>query len=399
MSNSLNDISCGDPNSPAPLPPAYMKVLHFGRFHNAQFGGLERVVTNLLRGMSPSISVTNLVANERFGTDAFEIDGYRIHKVPSLGVVAGTALCLTMPYWARRLHREQHFDIAHLHFPDPMSHLAAMALPDDVKLVIHWHSDIIRQKNLFQLYRPFLDRIIARADAVVAATPRHFSSSRQLGAANARKHYVVPYGIDFKVFEDAAAIAAGTELRRGFNNKFLIFTIGRHVYYKGIEFLVRAMREVSYDACLLVGGSGPLTKNLKQLVVALGLEDRVLFTGRIPDEDLPAYYHAADIFCLPSVERSEAFGLVQVEAMACRKPVVCCELGNGVTYVNQHNVTGLVVPPRDPTALAAALNHLLRNDDLRREMGEAGYARAKQEFTLQHMWRETLKVYEAITAG
>ena len=375
-----------------------MKVLHFGRFYNAQFGGLERVVANLLGGLSRSIGVTNLVANERFGTDIVEVDGYRVYKVPSLGLVAATALCPTMPYWARRLHREQHFDIAHLHFPDPMAHLAVMALPPEVKLVIYWHSDIVRQKNLFKLYRPFLDRIIARADAIIAATPMHFSSSSQLGVADPRKLHVVPYGTDFGPFEDAAAVAGGEALRRKLGKRFVIFAIGRHVYYKGFEFLVRAMREVHNDALLVLGGSGPLSANLKQRVATLGLDDRVLFTGRIPDEDLPAYYHAADVLCMPSVEPSEAFGQVQVEAMACRKPVVCCELGNGVTYVNQHGVTGLVVPPRDPIALAAALDRLLSNADLRREMGENGYVRAKQEFTLQHMWRETLKVYEAVTA-
>jgi glycosyltransferase involved in cell wall biosynthesis len=374
-----------------------MKVLHFGRFHNDQFGGLERVVTNLLKGLSRSIDVTNLVANERLHTESFKFDGYRIYKVPSLGVVAGTALCPTMPYWARRLHREQHFDIVHLHFPDPMSHLAALALPAEVKLVIHWHSDIVHQKKLFKLYRPFLDRIVERADAIVAATPKHFSSSRQLGAAELRKQRVIPYGIDFETFENADAVAAGLALRRRWGKRFVIFAVGRHVYYKGIEFLIRAMLEVSHDTLLVLGGSGPLTTKLKRLAASLELNDRVLFIGRIPEEDLPAYYHAADVFCLPSVEPSEAFGLVQVEAMACRKPVVCCELGNGVTYVNQHNVTGLVVPPRDPAALAAALNRLLSNDELRRDMGTNGYARAKREFTLPHMWQETLKFYESLT--
>jgi rhamnosyl/mannosyltransferase len=129
------------------------------------------------------------------------------------------------------------------------------------------------------------------------------------------------------------------------------------------------------------------------------LDDRVQFAGRIPDEDLPAYYHAADIFCLPSVEPSEAFGLVQVEAMACRKPVVSCELGNGVSYVNQHNVTGLVVPPRDPSALAGAVNRLLGDVELRNTMGRAGRARGKREFTQEAMCAEMLAVYRQLLKG
>jgi rhamnosyl/mannosyltransferase len=302
-----------------------------------------------------------------------------------------------MPLWARRLHREQRFDIVHLHFPDPMSHLAAAALPADVKLVISWHSDVIRQQRLLELYRPFLDRIVARADAIIGATPRHFSSSTQLGACRDPKRLrVVPYGIDFGPFDASAAAAAGKELKRKLGRSFLIFAIGRHVYYKGFEFLVRAMREVRNDAVLVLGGTGPLRDSLSELAASLGLADRVLFPGRIAEEALPAYYHAADVFCLPSVEPSEAFGLVQVEAMACRKPVISCELNNGVTYVNRHEETGLVAPPRDPGALAAALNRLLQDETLRKRMGEAGYARAKSEFTLERMWEGTLAVYRSV---
>ncbi len=304
-----------------------------------------------------------------------------------------------MPWWARKLHRQEHYDIVHLHFPDPMSHLAAMVLPKDVRLVISWHSDIVRQQNLLKLYRPLLDRIVSRADAIIAATPRHFSTSTQLGCADPARLHVVPYGIDFAPFEEPSAMAAGEILRARYSGRKIVFAVGRHVYYKGFEYLIRAMKAVREDAVLILGGTGPLSASLKALAIAEGLDNRVVFAGRIPDEELPAYYHAAEVFCLPSVEPSEAFGLVQVEAMACRKPVVCCEMNNGVSYVNQHEVTGLVVPPRDPDALAAALSRLLDNDALRQKMGEAGHARAKGEFTLDRMWRETLAVYREVTGN
>lgn len=374
-----------------------MKALHFGRFYDENFGGLERHVALLLKGLSRSIHVANLVANERFAAEVVFVDRYRVFKAPSFGLLAGMAVCPTMPWWARKLHRREHYDIVHLHFPDPMSHLAALALPKHVRLVISWHSDIVRQQNLFKLYRPLLNRIIARADAIIAATPRHFSSSTQLGCADPARLHVVPYGIDFAPFEQPSAMAAGEQLRARHPGRKIVFAVGRHVYYKGFEYLIRAMKTVRQDALLILGGTGPLSAGLKALAAAEGLEDRVVFAGRIPDEALPAYYHAAEVFCLPSVEPSEAFGLVQVEAMACKKPVVCCELGTGVSYVNQHEVTGLVVPPRDPDALAAALNRLLDDDALRHEMGVAGHARAQNEFTLDRMWRETLAVYREVT--
>jgi rhamnosyl/mannosyltransferase len=305
-----------------------------------------------------------------------------------------------MAWWVRKLHRQEHYDIAHLHFPDPMSHLAALTLPREVKLVISWHSDIVRQRNWLRLYRPLLDRIVARADAIIAATPLHFSSSTQLGACHdPARRFVVPYGIDFAPFTTPSAASAGARLKAQLGKRPIIFAIGRHVYYKGFEFLIEAMRTVVDDALLVLGGSGPLTASLKSFASSLSLQNRVLFTGRIPDDALPAYYHAADVFCLPSVEPSEAFGLVQVEAMACHKPVVSCELGNGVTYVNRHGTTGLVVPPRNPEALANAINMLLADVGLRHRMGEAGHARAMEEFTAAHMCTSTLAVYESLLAA
>jgi glycosyltransferase involved in cell wall biosynthesis len=376
-----------------------MKALHFGRFYNDNFGGLERHVALLLRGLAPSMHVDDLVASDDWSSQTIEVEGYRVYKTPSLGVFAGAALCPMMPWRARNLHRRERYDIVHLHFPDPVSHAAVNALPDDVRIVISWHSDIVRQKNLFKLYRPFLDRIVGRAVAIVAATPRHFASSTQLGAADSARLHVVPYGVDFAPFDDPAAVAAGEKIRERCGARRIIFAVGRHVYYKGFEYLIRAMKYLDESALLMLGGSGPLSDGLKRLAQSEGVAQRVNFLGRVPESELAAHYHAADVFCMPSVERSEGFGLVQVEAMICGKPVVCCELGNGVTYVNRHGTTGLVVPPCDAKALAAALNRLLEDEALRGAMGRAGRARAESEFTLEHMWNHMLKVYRAVLSA
>jgi rhamnosyl/mannosyltransferase len=374
-----------------------VRVLHFGRFYNDNFGGLERHVANLLDGLSGSIHVANLVANERCGFDAIELPRYKVYKAPSLGLLASMPVCPTMPALIRSLERAGRFDLYHLHFPDPMSHLALAALSGERRVVISWHSDIIRQKTLLELYRPFLNRIINRASAIIAATPRHFSSSTQLTRSRHPDRFrVVPYGLDYGPYlvpeldREAAAIRAAHGDRR------LVFAVGRHVYYKGFEYLIRAMPDVDSDVLLLLGGTGPLTAQYRQLITELGLEHRVRLLGRVPDQALPAHYRAAEVFCMPSVEPSEAFGLVQLEAMACARPVVGCELDNGATYVNQHGVTGLVVPPRDPGALAGALNTLLADRALAERMGEAGRHRARTDFSLEKMWAGTLQVYREV---
>ncbi|HID86668.1 MAG TPA: glycosyltransferase, partial [Anaerolineae bacterium] len=128
----------------------------------------------------------------------------------------------------------------------------------------------------------------------------------------------------------------------------------------------------------------------------LGLRDRVVFLGEVPDEEVPLYYHACDLFVLPASERSEAFGVVQIEAMACGKPVICTELGTGTSYVNVHGETGLVVPPRDPSALAEAIGRLLADGELRREMGKRGRKRAARAFSKEAMMDRVMRLYEAL---
>lgn len=375
-----------------------MKVLHFGRYYTRNFGGTERHVRTLLDCLQHHVQVADVVANETCNTEVVRRGGYDIHKIASIGTIAGTTLCPTMPSYVLNLHERERYDIFHLHFPDPMSHLAYAFLPSQVKLVITWHSDIIRQKRLLAFYQPFLNRIVARADALIAATPRHFSSSTQMYACpDQRRMHVVPYGIDLAGFERTDQTMQGTQrLREKYRGKKILFALGRHVYYKGFDYLIQAMQKVADDAILLLGGCGPKTSELKQLAHQFGVTEKVVFLGRIPDEELPHYYHGCEIFCMPSVEPSEAFGLVQLEAMACGKPIVCCELNNGVTYVTRSDKTGLVVPPRNPEALARAINILLADEQKRMAFGNEAYERVCQEFTLQRMTEGTLAVYKTV---
>ena len=371
-----------------------MRVLHFGRFYDDNYGGMERHVAVLLDSLKDEIEVANVVANDRFRFEVTRERGYPIYKVPSLGLAAGMALCPTMPFVLRDIHRRTPIDIVHLHFPDPMSHFASGVLPATVKRVVTWHSDIVRQRRLLALYRPFLDAFLRRADGVILPTPAHRFSSTQLNAVtDASRFHCVPFGFDLSQFQERPAEADA--LRERYSGRSLVFALGRHVYYKGFEFLIEAMRSLP-QAVLVLGGQGPLTETLRRLASGSGLGERVDFVGRIPEERLAAYYHACDVFCMPSVERSEAFGIVQVEAMACGRPVVSCELGNGVNYVNRHGETGLVVPPRDARALAAAIGALLGDPELAQRLGAQARARVASEFTLRAMRFGTLAVYREL---
>lgn len=375
-----------------------IKVLHFGRFFSESMGGTGRHVDELLTQLKDHIHVDNLVAAEGWRSDRIAPHGYDVYRAGSVGLVASTAISPAMVCLARQLHRRRCYDIVHLHLPDPMAHLAFAALPPGPRLVISWHSDIVRQQKALRFYRPLLDRLLARADAVLCATPKHLAASTQLDACRPERLHVVPYGLDYRRFLDSGAKAEGERQKAARGNRPIVFALGRHVYYKGFEYLIRAMAELP-DATLLLGGSGPLTPSLRALARELNLGDRVEFVGYIPDDLLPVYYHLADVFCLPSIAPSEAFGLVQLEAMACGKPVVCCELNNGVTWVNRHGQTGLVTPPQDTHALAAALHHLLAHPELRLAMGEAGRVWALEEFSATRMAERILEIYGSLLGG
>jgi rhamnosyl/mannosyltransferase len=373
-----------------------LKVLCFGRLPGASKGGMERHVESLIVGLAGKVRFVNLVPSRDGPARDRRLGESLVYELPAFSLAYNAPISPTMPWRAWRLHREWRFDLAHLHFPDPMSHLAALALPRSLPIVVSWHSDIVRRKRFGAIYRPFVERILRRAAAVVVGTPAHFRSSEVLPAAGVQdKLAQVPYGVDFSRFAHAGPGVA--QIRRRFGER-IVFALGRHVYYKGFEFLLEAMAALP-DAHLILGGEGPLTGELRARAADLGVATRVTFVGEIPDEQLADFYFACDVFCMPSVEPAEAFGLVQVEAMACGRPVVCCELHNGVTYVNRHNETGLVVPPRQPAALADALRRLLDDVTLRVRLGNAAAERVRREFSLHAQCEAMLKVYQRVAAA
>jgi rhamnosyl/mannosyltransferase len=369
-----------------------LRVLTFGRFADADFGGLERYVFELAHALRDEVRYVNIVAARGAPPDT-RVTGDTIYAQP-LFELGGTPVCPGMLAHTRRLQREQPFDVVHLQFPaDPMAHAASSMLPRSVRRVITWHSDIIRQQKLLAVYRPFLNRLLRSADAIILPTPGHLSSSRQLEAVKDRSRlHLVPYGADLSRFQRPDPAAAG--IRERYRGKLLVFALGRHVYYKGFEYLIRTLPTVP-EAHVLLGGRGPLTEELKRLAQDLGVAQRCEFVGRIPEESLPAYYQACDVFCMPSVEPAEAFGFVQLEAMAAGRPVVCCELHNGVTYVNRDGETGLVVPPKDAAALGVALRQLANEPSLRSRLGAQARERVK-EFSVEAVARGTLAVYRRV---
>lgn len=376
-----------------------MRILHFGKYWQKD-GGIETHVKSLCKGLADNdIEVVNLVSSINAQSKDFQVDGYRVVEVPTYGIYFSTSICPAMAIAAWKLHREKPFDIVHLHFPDPMSHLASMALPSSIPRVMTWHSDIVKQKHLLKLYRPWQHRAIMKAAAIITPTEAHFSSSQQIP-----DHYppelkkTIPFGMDYARFHLTPEIATrANNIRKHLGKSvFIVFALGRHVEYKGFNVLLDALALT--DAHLILGGTGPLTEQLKKQANVLGISDRVSFTGRLTDSETVDYYYACDVFCLPSITQNEAFGLVQLEAMACEKPVISTQLNNGVNVLNPHNETGLTVEPGDPFNLANAIKQLKNNKKLRLSLGIRGKQRAHTLYSIHSMSQAHLDLYKSLIA-
>jgi glycosyltransferase involved in cell wall biosynthesis len=373
-----------------------MRVLQLGKYWRKP-GGIETHVKTLCKTLAVAgVNVVNLVSSINHKSDSFQRDGYTVVESPQLGVLFSTSIAPRMLTDARRLHAEKAFDLIHLHFPEPMSHLVSLALPAHIPRVITWHSDIVKQRRVLKLYKPFQTLEINRSKAIVAATRTHFTSSTQIPSnyPDSQKH-VIPFGIDFDWLELTPYLAdKAKSIRSQARGKFVVFALGRQVRYKGFDVLLNALQHTV--AYLILGGEGPLTSQLKDQAQKLGISDRVVFTGKLSEEDAAACYHACDVFCLPSVTPNEAFGIVQVEAMACGKPVICTKLNNGVNEINPHMQTGLTVSPSDPIALSKAINQLRDNPTLATSLGRTAQQHARNKFSTENMITQYLALYEKV---
>lgn len=376
-----------------------VRPLHIGKFVPPPYAGVEAHVDTLLRVLLPQVQGT-LVAGE--SPQSLPADAapppYRLLTARSWGKFSSATLSPGVLALARRELQSGRCNLLHVHVPNPWGDFALLRAPRGVPTVMTWHSDILRQRRLMLAYRHVQRAALRRVDRVVVFTPKHYESSAQLHQVDVASRLVqVPIGIDFDRLDVRHASAKATAALVAFaQGRPTVLTVGRHVYYKGYEYLLRAFARLRLEAVLVMVGSGVLTPQLRQLAAELGLDGRVLFLGEVDDAALASAFHHCDVFTLPSIERTEAFGIASAEAMACGKPTVACRLGNGVDYLNQEGRTSLLAPPRDVPALAEALAALLADEGLRRRMGESARAWARSEFSLAAMKREMLRLYESL---
>ena len=360
-------------------------VVQIGKYYPPHMGGMETHLQNLVSGLSGSEDVRVIVAGDSIRGSVDHLDGAIITRVSTLGVLASMPVTLTLPWELMKVKPA----LVHVHVPNPAAAFAITLVGYRGPLVIMHQSDTLGRKFLKRITDPFVGAMMRRADRIIVASQRYLDSSEELAPFKA-KCRVIPMGINIeKEHENVEAESA--KIVRQYGPR-LVLAVGRLVGYKGFRYLVEAMRMV--DATLLLVGTGPLDAALKHAAQDFGVSHKVKFLGRV--DDLQKYYRASSVFVLPSISRAEAFGLVQLEAMAAGIPVINTDLDSGVPEVSLDGITGITVPPEDADSLAQAINRLLEDAALRKRMGEAGRIRAHREFAPGLMIERTMKLYEEV---
>jgi glycosyltransferase involved in cell wall biosynthesis len=362
-----------------------MNVLHVYKDYAPVLGGIENHVRLLAENQAAEGNqVTVLVTSRTAHTTMEEMNGVEVIKAARLAHIASTPISVMLPW--HLAHQQPH--VTHLHYPYPVGEASQLFFGRSDRLILSYHANIVRQASILRFYRPLLDRLLAKVDKILVASPQAMEGSPLLQPYR-NKCVLVPYGIDRRPFLVRRPDEVRALHKRYGGGPWLLF-VGVLRYYKGLQYLLQAMPGIR--ARLMIVGDGPMGPQLRVQAQSMGLGERVVFAGRVSEEELPAYYQAADIFVLPSSERSEAYGLVQVEAMTSGLPVVCTELHTGTTFVNRHGESGLVVPPKDPAALASAIQALLDDDALCRRLGQGAHARS-EIFAAEDMLRTIQKLY------
>ncbi len=384
-----------------------LRICHLGKYYPPAPGGIETHVQVLARaqaqlGASVQVACVNHASPagrdltwSRRGMTVTTTEDDQGVRVTRLGRSVHAAKLDLVPDLSRFFRKHSSADILHLHTPNPTMLLALAAMRPRTPLVITHHSDVVQQKYLYPVFQPFESLVYRKASRVISNSPMYADGSERLRAMQGVVH-TIPMGLSLDPFLNPSpkAMQFAAELRAQHGGP-LWLAVGRCVYYKGFHVALSALREV--PGKLVLVGQGPFKEDLIRLSHQLGVADRVVWVPYLDQHELVGAYQAATAFWFPSNARSEAFGLVQVEAMASRCPVINTSIPcSGVAWVSGHEQTGLTVPVEDAAAFAAAARRLLADQPLRDRLATAGRQRAVECFSDQTMASRTLELYADI---
>jgi len=382
-----------------------MRVLHVGKYYPPYQGGMENFLRDLLKalkkeGISVSTLVHHHIPGHRFSCE--EDEGVPVWRAPSAGQVLYLPVSPGFPRLLRHVIKDFRPNLLHLHFPNP-SACWGLLIPEAraVPWIIQWQSDVVpsaidrRLKAAYWIYRPLEQAVLRRAKRVIVASEPYLAYSEPLRRWASRCR-VVPLGIDPArlPWPNASLLKeAEMEWRPG---TLKVLAVGRLTYYKGFDVLIRAARRVPGISVQIVG-DGALRGALQEAIHEGRMEGRMVLRGGLSDPELQALMAGCDLFCLPSVERTEAFGMVLLEAMRYGKALVVSDIpGSGAGWVVQKGSCGFLTPPGDAVALADLFERLTHQPALCQRMGMKGKESLDQVFHIRSVARRIADVYSEL---
>jgi glycosyltransferase involved in cell wall biosynthesis len=389
---------------------APLRIVHLGKYYPPAPGGIESHVQTLASAQVMLGAVPRVLCVQHldragknimwktlaYGPPQESMDGpIPIRRLSRIATYSGLDICPQLVAALREITPDN-ADILHLQTPNPTMILGLCLARPKLPLVITYQSDIVRQRILKHFHRPFEHHVFKNAQMILPTSPKYPGGSKVL-QQYPDKLRVLPMGTDLSNY--ATPTAEVRQRVAAFREQFpgpIWVSCGRLVYYKGLHIGIRALARV--PGTYVIVGVGPLKASLQKLAQKLGVADRVVFFGQATPDDLTALYNAARAFWFPSTYRSEAFGLVQSEAMASGCPVINTSIPHsGVDWVSQHDLSGLTVPPHDVDAFALAANRLASDDVLHARLSAGARLRATAEFDRTVMANRSLNLYrEAI---
>ena len=367
-----------------------MKILHISKFYPPYRGGIEDICYSFVLALKEKYEQKVICFNDGFNNHISDVEDLEVIRAGSFFKLASQPLSISLYFLLKKHIKSFSPDFIHLHLPNPLACVFLLDLiPDKAKLIVHWHSDIIAQKFLYKIFMPIERRILMRADRIIATSPQYLEYSIPL-APYKKKSVVIPNIISLEKMNLVCHQTSAEKIKEYYGYRNIIFFMGRHVPYKGIEYLIEAEKFIHSDCVILIAGHGPLTFDLKKITHS----ERIKFIGKIPDEEVSEYMKAASIFAFPSITKNEAFGVVLAEAMYCKAvPVTFTIEGSGVNWVNLNGITGIEVANRDVEAYGKAIDYLLSKSDLREKYGENARNRVLNLFTISAIKEKLFALY------
>ncbi|MDE1192053.1 MAG: glycosyltransferase [Arachidicoccus sp.] len=371
-----------------------MKILQLGKFYPIK-GGVEKVMYDLMEGLSSrGIRCDMLCASAEIKIkEKINInENAFLYVEPTLKELAKTKIS---PALIRKLRQIQHeYDIIHIHHPDPMAALALFSSNYKGKVILHWHSDILSQKIILKAYAWLQTWLIKRADLILGTTPLYIAESPYLKKVQTKIDYL-PIGI--KDESNEINLDIYTKISTKYSNKKIIFSLGRLVEYKGFEYLIKAAKYLDESFVILIGGTGGLKEKLSELIKKNSLDKKVELLGYLSSEEVLAFFKLCDIYCLSSIMKTEAFAIVQIEAMSFGKPIVSVNIpGSGVQWVNADNITGINVEIKNPEEIATAIKNIFKSTETYHLYSINARKRYEHNFTLELMTDKALSFYKKV---